>query len=130
MHRLPRIRNINRDVVTPLKLEGPNYNGPLAPPQKGGGGVSILLLNKIPQNRDAKTLENVTLILILKFREFSRITLKRFSVIYCPHSHSQTSRIFENFRGFSKILEVNFSQGCRNRGCTLHCLLLISCLGL
>ena len=67
-------------------------------------------------SRVAKTLENVTLILTLEFQEFSRITLKKFSVIYCPHSHSQTLRFFENFRGFSKILEVNFSQGCRNRG--------------
>ena len=53
--------------------------------------------------RDAKILENVTLILILEFREFSRITLKIFSVIYCPHSHSQTSRIFEDSQKFSKL---------------------------
>ena len=37
------------------------------------------------------------LILTLELREFSRITLKRFSEIYCPHSHSRISRIFENY---------------------------------
>ena len=55
------------------------------------------LLPKTQSTRDAKTLKNVTLILILEFQEFLRITLKRFLVIYCSHSHSQTSRIFENF---------------------------------
>ena len=39
---------MNRDVVAVLKLEGPNYNGPLSP-QKNGGAPSILLLNKIPK---------------------------------------------------------------------------------
>ena len=39
----------NRDVVSVLKLEGPNYNGSLSPP-KNWGGPSILLLNKIPKN--------------------------------------------------------------------------------
>ena len=38
------------------------------------------------QTRDAKILENITL--ILEFREFLRIALKKFSEIYCPHSHS------------------------------------------
>ena len=39
---------LSRDVVAVLKLEGPNYNGPLSP--KKMGGPSILLLNKIPKN--------------------------------------------------------------------------------
>ena len=46
--------------------------------------------------RDAKTLENITLILILEFQEFSRIALEKFSEIYGPHSHSRISRVFEN----------------------------------
>ena len=54
-------------------------------------------------NWDAKTLENVTLILILEFREFSRITLKKFSEIYCPHSHL-------DFREFLRFTLIKFSN--------------------
>jgi len=43
-----------------------------------------------------QNIKNIALILILKFQEFSRITLKRFSIINCPRSHSRISRIFEN----------------------------------
>ena len=38
---------LHRDVVAVLKLEGPNYDGPLSPQKMGG--PSILLLNKIPK---------------------------------------------------------------------------------
>ena len=57
------------------------------------------LLPKTQSTRDAKTLKNVTLILILEFQEFSRITLKKFSVKHCPNSHSRISRIIKNTSG-------------------------------
>ena len=54
-------------------------------------------------SRIAKILENVTLILILKFQEISRITLKKFSEIYCPHSHL-------DFREFLRFTLIKFSN--------------------
>ena len=61
--------------------------------------------------RDAKTLENITLLLILEFQEFSRIALKKLSEIFCPHSHSRISRIFENTSRILKNSQIQPSPG-------------------
>ena len=35
---------VGRDVVAVLKLEGPNYNGPLSPQKNGGAQVYFYLI--------------------------------------------------------------------------------------
>ena len=58
----------------------------------------------------------MTLILALKFENFRELPSKDSRARYCPHSHLKFQEFSRISQESSKILEVIFSQGCRNRG--------------
>ena len=67
-------------------------------------------------SRAVKTLENVTLVLASKFENFRELPSIDSRNIFCPHSQLKFREFLRISRESSKILEVIFSQGCRNRG--------------